>query len=147
MDKNPVMTSEDEEVLSILHHSKETILLLASEPAISRALSKALEGSGYCVLKADDLESAREWLKVCEPHLLIVRHYTEDGSGHEAAVYLRSLQPGLPVLIVGGILDDPELEAREAAKEFEVFPKPYSAADLVVKVKEMLLRYPGRNRT
>jgi DNA-binding response OmpR family regulator len=138
------MTSADEEVLSILHQSKETILLLASEPAISRVICKTLEANAYCVLKANDLGSASDWLKECEPHLLIVRQYTENVSGHEAAVYLRSLQPGLPVLILGGVLDDPELEAREAVLEFEVFPKPYSAAELIVKVKEMLLRYPGR---
>jgi hypothetical protein len=42
------------------------------------------------------------------------------------------------VLIVGGFLDDEKLQYREEIAGFEVFPKPFTAAELLEKVKEVL---------
>ena len=42
------------------------------------------------------------------------------------------------ILIVGGFLDDDRLLHRESLAGFEVFPKPYAAAQLIEKVKEVL---------
>ena len=137
------MTNQPESVREIMGKSmlKETILLLASETVIRKVVCNALETHGYTVLTAHDLSGAENWLKDCTPHLLIVRHYIDNVTGHEAALYLRSKRPGLPVLILGGILDDPALEDREAVRDFEIFPKPYQASELIDKVKEVLLRY------
>jgi DNA-binding NtrC family response regulator len=121
--------------------ANETILLLASEPVIGKVICEALESRGYFVLSTNDLSSSVERLKDCAPHLLMVRPYTETGPGHEAAMYLRSLHPGIPVMIVGGILDDPRLDDRETLNGFEVFPKPFKAADLLDAVKEMLGKF------
>jgi hypothetical protein len=58
--------------------------------------------------------------------------------GHEAAMYLRTKCPGMRVLMVGGLLDDERLRYRSELQGIEVFPKPYSAADLLQKVKDVL---------
>ena len=42
------------------------------------------------------------------------------------------------VLIVGGFLDDDRLRHREELGKFEVFPKPYTASQLLEKIKEVL---------
>ncbi|MGH9743910.1 MAG: hypothetical protein ACRD51_16310, partial [Candidatus Acidiferrum sp.] len=42
------------------------------------------------------------------------------------------------VLVLGGILDDDRLKYREELAGFEVFPKPYTAAQLLEKVKDVL---------
>ena len=39
---------------------------------------------------------------------------------------------------MGGLLDDERLHYREALQGFEVFPKPYTAAELLQKVKDVL---------
>ncbi len=44
------------------------------------------------------------------------------------------------VLILGGLLDDDRLRYREELEGFEVFPKPYTGAQLIEKVKEVLDR-------
>ena len=119
----------------------EIILFLASDSVIRKAICKALESKGYCVLTASDVGGAAECLKDCTPDLLMVRHYTESVPGHDAAVYLRKSIPGIPVLLVGGLLDDPSLEDREALQGFEVFPKPFKAAELLDKVKEVLSKH------
>lgn len=115
-----------------------TILLLASDPTLRTALAGVLQSEGCVVLAVGDVGAAVDRLKEVTPDLLIVRHYTESMTGHDAAIYLRKLCPGIPVLIVGGLLQDVGLEAREQAQGFEIFPKPFTAAELVDKVKEVL---------
>jgi DNA-binding response OmpR family regulator len=122
-----------------------TILVLASEPVIRRVICKALKSKGYYVLPASDVGSAADRLKEFTPDLLMVRHYTESLSGHEAAMYLRRMCPGIPVLLVGGLLEDVGLENREILQEFEIFPKPFKATELLDKVREVLAKFsPGK---
>jgi len=116
------------------------ILLLASEAVIRNVISHALESAGYLVLSADNLGGAMDLVKRCTPDLLVVRHYLEDTPGHDAAIYLRASLPGIPVLIVGGVPEDPDLTIRETLHGFQIFPKPFTAAQLVGKVEEMLVR-------
>ena len=120
----------------------ETILLLASDRRIRSVIEKALESTGYTVLGAADVGAAADLLKKYKFDLLIVRPYTQSVSGHDAAMYLRLKSPGLPVLIVAGLLDDIDLETREAIQQFEIFPKPFTAVELVSRVKELFLRHP-----
>ncbi len=75
-----------------------TILFLASDSQIRKIISEALDLGGYFVLTANDIGSALDCLKNCTPDLLMVRHYTESISGHDAAMYLRRMGPGIPVL-------------------------------------------------
>jgi len=117
---------------------KKLILLLASDPEIRNAICGALESTGYFVLNAGGVDRAEQLLRQFTPDLLIVRPYTENLSGHDAASYLRRIRPGIPVLIVGGILDDVSRENRAALKRFEIFPKPFHASELLAKVGEML---------
>jgi DNA-binding response OmpR family regulator len=120
----------------------ETILLLASDQGIRSVIRKALESAGHSVLTAVDVGAAADLLKEYKFDLLIVRPYTVNVSGHDAAMYLRLKSPGLPVLIVAGMLDDVDLETREAVQEFEIFPKPFTTVELVNRVKEVLLLHP-----
>ena len=126
--------------------NNKTILLLASDGLIRKVFCKALETEGYCVLEASDIGRAVDRLKECTPDLLMVRHYTESMPGHEAATYLRTKCPGVPVLIVGGILDDAWLENREVVHGFEIFPKPFKAAELLDKVREVLAKHSPQRR-
>ena len=117
---------------------KTTILLLVSDPLVRSVLQDTLEHEGYTVITAGDLGSAVDRLKEVTPDLLITRTYVEGMTGHDAATYLRTKSNGLRVLMVGGLLDDQRLKYRESLEGFDVFPKPYSAAELLQKVKEVL---------
>ena len=89
------------------------------------------------------LGQAVDRLKESVPDLLITRTYVESMPGHEAAMYLLTKCPTMRVLMVGGLLDDERLRYRAELQGFEVFPKPYSAADLLQKVKEVLSKHRG----
>jgi hypothetical protein len=49
----------------------------------------------------------------------------------------------MKVLILGGLLDDLRLVNREELQGFEVFPKPYPAAELLRKIEEVLSKPRG----
>jgi CheY-like chemotaxis protein len=115
-----------------------TILLLVSDPIVRSVLHETFEHAGYAVLSTGSLGEAVDRLKMCAPDLLITRTYVQGMTGHDAAMYLRNRCPKMRVLLVGGLLDDERLQYREALQRFEVFPKPYKAAELLQKVKDVL---------
>jgi DNA-binding response OmpR family regulator len=120
-----------------------TILLLVSDPLALSVLQETLEHEGYMVLAAGDLGRAVDRLKETVPDLLITRTYVQNMPGHEAATYLRTKCPGMRVLMVGVLLDDARLRYRSELQGIGVFPKPYSPADLLQKVKDVLSKPHG----
>ena len=122
---------------------KTTILLLVSDPLVRSVMAETLENAGYMVLSAGDLGQAIDLLKHSAPDLLITRSYVQGLPGHDAAIYLRSKCTKMRVLMVGGHLDDDRLRHRIELQKFEVFPKPYTAAELLQKVKDVLHRPRG----
>jgi DNA-binding NtrC family response regulator len=118
--------------------SPATILLLASGRPMRAILSETLEHAGYLVVPAHDIGAAVNRLKEMRPDLLIVRPRIDTMSGPEAAHYLRTFSPGLPVLIVAGYMDDERIRAENAIEHFHIFPKPFVAGELLEIVAEVL---------
>lgn len=123
-----------------------TILLLMSDAVNLRVTGEALASCGYVVQKAGDLGSAVDRAKEYTPDVLIVGHQVGGVSGHDAALRLRRICPGLPVLMLGGVMDDDRLTNRETLQGFGIFPKPFTAADLLDKVREELSKSSLRRR-
>ncbi len=118
--------------------NKTTILLLVSDPVVRSVMEETLDREGYTVVSTGDLGKAVDRLKELTPDLLITRTYVQSMSGHDAAMYLRTKSPKMKVLLVGGLLADDRLHYREALQGFEVFPKPYTPAELLQKVSDVL---------
>jgi DNA-binding response OmpR family regulator len=114
------------------------ILLLDSEPVTRATLREALEREGYLVTIAGDLGEAVDRVTEMRPHLLIVRPYINSMPGRMAAEYLRTRRHGLPVLIVGGFIDDGRIQVKNEIDDFYSFPKPFTREDLIAKVKDVL---------
>jgi two-component system cell cycle sensor histidine kinase/response regulator CckA len=114
------------------------ILLLVSDPLVRTVLEETLERAGYMVRATGELGQAVDRLKESDADLLITRTYVQSLPGHDAALYLLTKCPKMKVLIVGGLLDDDRLRNRESLQGFNVFPKPYTAAELLHKVAEVL---------
>jgi CheY-like chemotaxis protein len=131
--------------MTVVDHSflKTTILLLVSDPVVLSVLAETLENEGYMVLATGDLGQAVDRLKHSEPDLLMTRTYVQGMPGHDAARYLRTKCAKMRVLMVGGLVDDARLQHREALEGFDVYPKPYTAADLLQKVKDVLSKPRG----
>jgi DNA-binding NtrC family response regulator len=115
-----------------------TILLLVSDPLMRTLLHETLERAGYLVVDAGDVGAAVDRLKELRPDLLIVRPFINSMPGHMAANYLRTRCPGLPVLMVGGFMDDERVNVQTAIEDFHLFPKPFAADDLLSNVRDVL---------
>jgi DNA-binding response OmpR family regulator len=115
-----------------------TILVLVSDPLMRTLLHETLERAGYLIVEAGDVGAAVDRLKEMRPDLLIVRPHINSMPGHMAAHYLRTRCPGLPVLIVGGFLDDERVRVQTAVQDYHVFPKPFAAEELLGTVRDVL---------
>jgi DNA-binding response OmpR family regulator len=102
------------------------------------ALHDAFQSAGYLVVAVGDLGEAVDRLDELRPDLLITRPYINSMPGRIAANYLRNRHPGLPVLIVGGFVDDDRLNVQNAIEEFYTFPKPFSRDELLANVRDVL---------
>jgi len=114
------------------------ILLLGSEPIVRAVMKEVLEQAGYVVLATGSLGTAVDALSESRFELLITHPYVDNITGHQAAKYLRGKNPLMGVLIVTGFLDDDRLQYRAGIEGFEIFPAPYTAAQLIEKVEEVL---------
>ncbi len=113
-----------------------TILLLSSEPRARAGLRESLEHSGYLVMPASNLAVAVDALSSCPIDLLITHPYIDSMPGHEAAKYLRKKNPGMPVLIVAGLLEDDRYLYRAELENFDIFPKPFTAGEFIEEVQK-----------
>jgi len=114
------------------------ILLLGSEPVLRAVMKEVLEQAGYVVLATGNLGTAVDMLADGKIDLLITHPYIDSIAGHEAAKYLRGKNPQMGVLFVAGLLDDDRLRYRADLAGFDVFPAPFTAAQLIEKVEEVL---------
>lgn len=118
--------------------SHAIILLLDSDPVPRNALHDLLQGAGYLVMRASELGAAVDRLAEARPDLLITRPYINSMPGRVAADYLRTKCPGLPVLIVAGVMDDDRVRVRNQVDQVYTFPEPYPREDLLNKVRELV---------
>lgn len=126
-----------------------TILLVEDEAFVRNVTCEVLEAAGYRVMAA---ENSAEGDSLHEKHcdeidLLITDAVLPDQNGQALAAKLRSRNPALKVLLVTGYADQMK---RLQAQAFEYLAKPFSSADLVVRVKQLttslnLLRVEGGN--
>ena len=123
-----------------------TILLVDSDQLMRTVLQESLENDGYLVITAGDLGVAVDRLKDVSPDLLVIRSYINSMPGRIAAEYLRSRCPGLPVLVVAGLIDDDRIKVQHAIGDFYTFPKTFSRDELSAKVSE-ILKYESEKHT
>lgn len=115
-----------------------TILLLTSDPEVRSVMQDLLERENYLVVAEGSLGGAIDRLKDLQPDLLIIRPYISSMPGHDAAIYLRTKRPGIPVLMFSGLLDDDRLNHRNKLEAFFVFPPPVAPERLVAEVRRVL---------
>ena len=114
------------------------ILLLDSEPIVRSTLKDVLERAGHVVLATGGLGTAVNMLAQSKIDLLITHPYVDNIPGHQAAKHLQARNPRMGILVVAGILDDDRLQYRANLEGFEIFPPPFTAAQLIEKVEQVL---------
>ncbi|MFN2369857.1 MAG: ATP-binding protein [Candidatus Krumholzibacteriia bacterium] len=120
----------------------ETILLVEDEPTLIRLVAKVLRGRGYTVHTAGDgqeaLALAADAQLACD--LLLTDVVMPRMGGPELAGRLRRARPGQKVLFMSGYTDSVLLQRGLIEGEVDLVAKPFSPAELLAKVREVLDR-------
>ncbi len=118
----------------------ETILVLDAEPIVRTTVTSILSRAGYTVFATGDLLEAMDLTSNLHPDLLLTNMFIPGSTGRNAAERLRELCPGMRALMVAGVPEDCEAPDRVIAHDMDLFPKPFTANQLVDKVQEVLNR-------
>lgn len=118
----------------------ETILLAEDEPMVRDVAMNILERAGYRVVSAVDgkdalakFEENRESIDLVLLDLIMPKL-----NGRETSEAIHERDPGIPVVFTSGYIGDTLPEGSELAEGQEVLPKPYSRAELLLRVRQAL---------
>ena len=100
---------------------KKKILLVDDEPGVRQLLGEALLRKGYEVLSADSGAQAKRIFQGTSPDLLISDLQMEDTDGFSLIEELKKTRPGIPVLLLTGVIFDPETIAEAIEKNISSY--------------------------
>ena len=116
------------------------IVVLDSEPVVRTVVTRILQRNGYAVAEVETVQGAVELVRSTPPDLLLTNVYLIGITGRDAVRLLKSVRPELPVLMVSGLPDEDVIQEWAGHNGFDTFPKPFTADELLAKVKWMLAR-------
>ena len=119
---------------------KETVLVVEDQAEVRRYTAIALKAYGYQVIQAENADEAlllgeRESERI---DLILTDVVMPSLSGRELADRLKERWPGIKVLFMSGYTDDTIVHHGVLQKDVEFIQKPFSPAQLAIKVREML---------
>ena len=114
------------------------ILVAEDEPLIRQLNTEALAGSGYQVDAVEDGAAAWQALNTNSYDLLITDHNMPNLTGVQLIKKLHSTHMALPVIMATGTLPQEELTRHPWLKPAALLLKPYTIAELLGAVKEVL---------
>ncbi len=123
----------------------ETILVVEDEDAVSDVMLEVLRGRGYSTIRArDGLEALERWRERSAAIELVVADVVmRRMGGAELLEHLRREGFGGPVLFVSGYTNQSLLPLSSLGEEVDLLDKPFTAAQLVARVRRAL-DGPGR---
>lgn len=122
--------------------SRETILLVEDEASVRTATRLFLEHYGYHVIEA---ANGTEALAIVEEVDAVVTDVVmPEMGGRELGERLQDLRPGIPVLYVSGYTDNSGVREHLSRPNVSLLHKPFTAAVLASKVRELLAGQPVR---
>ena len=124
---------------------KDTILVVDAEPNVRSVIRTILERDGYHILDFADVQSALISIRKTRPALILTNVYLPGITGHEAMKLFKLQCPDVPVMMVSGLPDSEVIQQWAGQAGFDVFPKPFTAGELIDKVRRTLAGSRTRN--
>lgn len=116
------------------------ILVVDDTQAVGRVLALGLKHAGLRVITCQNGAAALEVLRHDPQISLLLTDVVMPGgmNGIELAWASRELRPGLPVLLITGYPADVFERLGLHAKEFPIIGKPFTIAELLARLRELL---------
>lgn len=120
----------------------KTVLVIDDEATVRMLIVQVLEDAGYHTLEAEDGPSGLKLLQANDAIQLLITDVGLPGgmNGRQVADAARVARPHLKVLFVTGFAEHAVLGAGDLEAGMAVMSKPFTMADLAVKVGEMVSR-------
>jgi len=118
---------------------KKHILLVDDETPILELLEEYLTTRGFRVTVARSAAEARKATQVEAPDLMITDLQLEDGDGLQLVEQLKVLRPDMPVILLTGVLFDPQVAEERLSKKVGAYvSKTSPLKQLLVEVRRLL---------
>lgn len=141
-----VISLDDEKIeeglsLKELQGNREKILFIEDEEGVRKITAKALRHYGYNVVEAETAREALDIFKRDMKNISLVFSdiVLADKTGIELVDELRAIKPDLKILLTSGYADKKSRWTDVNEKGFPFLQKPYSLADLLRSVREVLM--------
>ncbi len=123
----------------------ETLLLVEDDAALRTFAVRALEGKGYRILAASSGEGALQAAQAHPGaiHLCLTDVVMPGLSGRDTASRLQALRPDLKVLFMSGYSGNTVAKYGVLEQGVDLLEKPFTAGELVRRVREILDRPAG----
>ena len=125
------------------HAEGRHLLVVDDEPLLVRIWSDLLEGEGYTVSTASSGKEALERIAKGDVDLVLMDFGMPECNGLEVSQRIRSLRPGLPIIMITGhVSADLATAARESGAVDHFMVKPLVDQELLDLVRETLSASP-----
>jgi DNA-binding response OmpR family regulator len=114
------------------------IVVLDAEPVVRGVVADILSRGGYSVEPTDTVQAALKIVHIAPPDLVLTNVYLPGVTGHEAMRLIKEACPHMPVLMMSGLPDAEVIRQWAGQDGFDTFPKPFTAEELLAKVRAML---------
>jgi DNA-binding NtrC family response regulator len=118
---------------------KKHIIIVDDEPDIRDVLTQALQAKGYRVTAAEAGHEALRIVKSDPPHLLVSDLQMEDADGLELIEEIKKQYPDLPVILLTGMIFDPEVIRETINKKVSCYLDKTSSLQKVMHEVQRLL--------
>lgn len=123
-----------------MDNSKIKILVVDDEAAIRKIVRLLLENKGYCVSEASNGQCAVDLLGESAADLIIMDILMPQMSGIEATAKIREFSTAPILFLTAKSLDSDREKAYNSGGD-DYLVKPFSSAELLLKVDSLLRRY------
>jgi CheY-like chemotaxis protein len=117
----------------------KTILHIDDEESIREILAELLTGLGYAVRSVATTSEALAAAQEAAPDLIISDLQLHEADGLETIAALREVRPGIPVILLTGVLIDPRIADATVGRLVSAYiQKTSSLAEIVEKVVKLI---------
>ena len=115
------------------------ILVVDDDPAILRAVGRALAGRGYAVLSAADGRTAMESARGSHPEVILLDLVLPDSDGIDLCRQIRTFSD-VPIIVLSAVGEDAKkVEALDEGAD-DYLTKPFSMEELQARIRAALRR-------
>ena len=125
--------------------SQKHILIVDDEDAVRGLLSEVLDGAGYRVTGVPSVALALEAVRAGRPDLIITDLQMDEADGFELIDALQERAPGVPVILLTGVLFDHAVIARLGAGKIAAYLEKTTSLDrILAEVARQLAKPAGK---